>query len=137
MNHIKYKISLLFFSLSATTSQNIYSYILIFPIIEAFPFICFQKIWKLSSLVYSVIQSCQALAIPSDTCHFRSRNNWRWSRKHRGFVSGHKTFLLSHILLLCLLHGWCSRFLMLNRFVWKVLIFWYSEFEDRALEAMK
>ena len=85
-----------------------------------------KKYENFLSLVYSVTQSCQALCDPSDICHFRSRNNWRWSRKHRGFASGHKTFLLSHILLLCILHGWCSRFLMLNRLVWKVLIliFW-------------
>lgn len=117
----------LFFSFCYNFTKYLFIYILIFPIIEAFPFICFQKKYEnFLSLVYSVIQSCQALCDPSDICHFRSRNNWRWSRKHRGFASGHKTFLLSHILLLCILHGWCSRFLMLNRLVWKVLIliFW-------------
>ena len=98
-----------------------------FPYNWVFSLYLFSKKYEnFLSLVYSVIQSCPTLCDPSEFCHFRSRNNLRWSQKHRGFASGYKTFLVSHILLLYILHGRCSRFPMVNRLVWKVLIliFW-------------
>lgn len=100
-------LSLSFLSFSQS-SRYIFSLIriLTFPIVESFPFIYFhKKIWKLS-----FIGDSWGLSFIGDSCHFRSRNNLRSSRKYRGFASGHKTFLLWHILF-----GWqCSRFPMVN-----------------------
>lgn len=117
---MKYKMSLSFFFFFYNFTKYLFIYILISPVIEAFPFV-FKKIWKLSFVSILSHSVLSTLCNPSDFCHFRNRNNLRWSQKHRGFASGHKTFLLS-----CILHERCSRFPVVNRLVWKgvILIFW-------------